>query len=83
MTAGENHHRDLADTISRLFWDNFLKSEPALVMRDVIAIELDKARDAERERCAKIAENKYSDTGYHPYYRQAAGVIADAIRNED
>jgi hypothetical protein len=49
MTADK--HRDMADAISRLFWDNFIKSEPAMVMRDVIAIELDKARDAERERC--------------------------------
>ena len=56
MPIGENHHRDMADAISRLFWDNFLKTEPALIMRDVIAIELDKARDTERERCAQVAE---------------------------
>jgi len=51
-------NRDMADTISRLFWDNFIKSEPALTMRDVIAIELEKAEDRARIRTLKgIAAN--------------------------
>lgn len=43
-------NQDMADTISRLFWDNFIKSEPALTMRSVIAIELDKAETRAREQ---------------------------------
>jgi hypothetical protein len=51
-------NRDMADTISRLFWDNFIKSEPALTMRDVIAIELEKAEDRSRIQVLKsIAAN--------------------------
>ncbi len=40
-----NRNREMADAISRLFWENYLKTEPALTMRDVIAVELDKAYD--------------------------------------
>lgn len=47
---GIDRNRDMADTISRLFWDNFIKSEPAQVMRDVIAIELEKAEMRAREQ---------------------------------
>lgn len=35
--------RERADSIMRLFWDNFLRSESAFVMRDIIAIEIEKA----------------------------------------
>ena len=45
-----NRNRDMADTIARLFWDNFIKSEPALTMRDVITIELDKAEARAHDR---------------------------------
>ena len=33
----------MADTIVGMFWDNFLSSERALRMRDLIAIEFEKA----------------------------------------
>ncbi len=46
----KDRNRDMADTISRLFWNNFIKSEPALVMRDVITIELEKAETRAREQ---------------------------------
>jgi hypothetical protein len=36
---------------------------------------------AERERCAKIAEDEYRDERWHGYYRHAGIVIADKIRN--
>ena len=35
--------RQKADTIIGLFWHNFQKSEPAFIMRDVIAIALENA----------------------------------------
>ena len=35
--------RSKANTIITMFWDNFQKSEPTFVMRDVIAIEIEKA----------------------------------------
>ena len=38
---------------------------------------------AERERCAKIAESQYADSGWHGFYRTAGSVIAAAIRNEE
>ncbi len=38
----------VADAIMRLFWDNFLQSEKAFQMRDVIAIELEKAEERGR-----------------------------------
>jgi len=40
--------RKKADTIINLFWHNFQKSEPAFIMRDVIAIALENA-DAQTE----------------------------------
>ena len=43
-----------ATAIMGLFWENFLKSEPAFIMRDVIAIEMEKAVSAERGRCIAI-----------------------------
>lgn len=39
------------------------------------------AVDAERERCAQIAERVYEDHGWHPHYRVAARNIADKIRS--
>jgi hypothetical protein len=76
-----DHHRHMADTISRLFWDNFIKSEPALTMRDVIAVELDKARDAERARCLKIAEDAAAETAEGDGEIYIARKIAKAIQN--
>lgn len=35
--------RQQANNIMEMFWHNFLKSEPAFVMRDVIAIALENA----------------------------------------
>jgi hypothetical protein len=35
--------REQANNIMEMFWHNFLKSEPAFVMRDVIAIALENA----------------------------------------
>ena len=41
------------------------------------------AIDLERERCAKIAEEKYgTDRGWNNFYRQAGNAIAAAIRGE-
>ena len=52
MAEDTKRHREMADVISRLFWDNYLKSEPALTMRDVIAIELEKAEDRGKAEAA-------------------------------
>jgi hypothetical protein len=47
-----------ATTIMGLFWENFLKSEPAFIMRDVIAIEIEKAKRStpKSETEAKLAK---------------------------
>lgn len=37
---------------------------------------------AERERCAKIAEEKYADSGWHFFLRNAGVCIAATIRAE-
>lgn len=37
----------------------------------------------EREACAKVAESAYQDTKYHPYYRDACGYVAQAIRQRE
>lgn len=37
--------RKQANNIMEMFWHNFLKSEPAFVMRDVIAIALENANN--------------------------------------
>ena len=65
MMTNERVRRDLdaADAIVRASWDNFVATEPTYVLRDLIAIELDKAREAEREACAKIARRVSSDLG--------------------
>lgn len=52
-----NYYRDKADAICRLFWENFIKSEPALMMRDVIAIELEKVEDrGKRDACEVLRQ---------------------------
>lgn len=38
-------YRSKAESILTLFWDNFISSERAFIMRDVIAIELEKVAD--------------------------------------
>lgn len=45
-----------ADGIVTLFWDNFQKSEPAHIMRNVIEIEFEKVRQEEREACAEAVK---------------------------
>jgi hypothetical protein len=46
---------DIADKVVRAVWGNFVATEPTYVLRDLIVIELVKARSAEREACARIA----------------------------
>ncbi len=74
MKTHIDHHRNLADIITRLFWDNFLRTEPALAHRDVIAIELDKSWDAALEMAARQIETANDETT-----RQC---IAQAIREQ-
>lgn len=49
--------RKQANNIMEMFWHNFLKSEPAFVMRDVIAIALENAdNQTELPRKEKVKE---------------------------
>jgi len=52
---------DKADAIVRLCWGNFIATEPTYVLRDLIVVELAKARADEREACALIAEVSATD----------------------
>ena len=38
------------------------------------------AQEVEREACAKVCENEYPHSGYHPTLRKAARQCAAAIR---
>jgi hypothetical protein len=55
------------------------EGQKAAILEMASAI-MDEARAAEREQCAKLAEQLYSDDGWHPYYKQASQAIASAIR---
>lgn len=81
MTAARNIQTrsdlNIADKIVHAVWDNFIRSEPTFVLRDMIVIEIAKSREAEREGCAKIADDM-SDTETKPGV--VAGLIAAAIR---
>jgi len=47
----------VADNVVHAVWRNFNATEPTYVLRDLIVIELEKARAAEREACAKIIDD--------------------------
>lgn len=49
MTDMQQRARGMADTIMGMFWYNYLKSEPAFIMRDLIAIEIEKAEQRGRD----------------------------------
>jgi hypothetical protein len=42
--------------------------------------EMEKERPAIIEECARVCDELYSDTAWHPYYRQAANNCAETIR---
>ncbi len=84
---------NVADAVVRACWSNFLATEPTYVLRDLIVIELDKARLAEREACASLAAEvahhlrglPSEDASYNAV-KCAAGAeacerVATAIRN--
>lgn len=48
--------RDRADAVLRLCWDNFLATEPTFVLRDLIVVEMEKARERERDKIASWLE---------------------------
>lgn len=54
---------DLADGVVRLCWDNFKATEPTFVLRDLIAVEIEKAREREREKIASWLE-AHGQPGY-------------------
>ena len=56
IAAEARDARAVAGRILDLFWDNFLKSEPAFIMRDIIAIELEKAKSAGCAEASAIIE---------------------------
>lgn len=64
MEATTKTSREQASAITRLFWDNFIKSEPAAIMENVIEIEIEKARLAEREACAALVHDRLGADGY-------------------
>lgn len=68
-----------ADAVIRACWDNFKATEPTFVLRDLIVIELHKAREMERERCAKIAED-YDGNGLDGTFMQEGGNAALTAR---
>ena len=76
---------DTADRIVNTCRDNFKATEPAFVLRDLIAIEIANAREAEREACAKIAETEpfieARGSEFDDGVVFASRGIADAIRN--
>ena len=82
---------DVADSILEACWDNFTATEPTYVIRDLIVVELGKARENEREECAKVAEQLMRDFGDLKYStdqpmgsfkeRFACGQVAKAIRD--
>lgn len=80
--SNEQNRSDLriADAIVHSCWDNFLKTEPTYVLRDLIVIEIQKARDAEREACAKLAES-YMRAVWEDATPAAAADLPNAIRN--
>ncbi len=49
---------DAADRVIRAGWDNFIATEPTYVLRDLIVIEIKKAREASEARIKDLeAEN--------------------------
>lgn len=58
----KNRSMELADAISRLFWENYLRTEPALTMRDIIAVELDKAYERGFEEGRKSLKSAITET---------------------
>lgn len=77
MTLQKNeqvrHDLDRADAVIRACWDNFIATEPTFVLRDLIVIEIAKAREAERERCASLVHDRLGADGYG---------VAQMIRNQ-
>ena len=60
--------RQQANNIMEMFWHNFLKSEPAFVMRDVIAIALENANNqTELPREEKPRQEPVSRKGPGPF----------------
>jgi hypothetical protein len=72
-TARIRSDLDIAASIVSACWGNFLATEPTYVLRDLIVVELEKARAAEREACAKIADRCGSDS--------LGACIAQSIRD--
>lgn len=77
---------DIADRVINACSDNFKATEPTFVLRDLIAIELAKSRETEREMCAKICDD-YSARAWSAQYPSqeaavAASNLAKAIRSE-
>ena len=64
---------DIADRVVRACWGNFVATEPTYVLRDLIVIEIQKARDAEREACA-VKCREYAEN-YPPC--EAVGQLAN------
>ena len=67
-----------ADRVVRACWGNFIATEPTYVLRDLIVIEIQNARDAERERCTGIV-NKLA--GADAVYPARVEMLLEAIRN--
>ncbi len=91
MLRNEQVRKDLdaADRVVRACWENFVATEPTYLLRDLIVVEIVKARETEREACAKIASDRAAvcqaaydagdKTEVHPL--NEALHIAQLIRN--
>lgn len=60
LESNEQVREDLnrADAVVRACWSNFIATESTYVLRDLIVVEIAKAREAEREACARISESR-------------------------
>lgn len=69
-----------ADALIRACWDNFIAPESTIVLRDLIVIEIAKAREAERERCAKMADDYYAAVFIVEHGKAARSDLGASIR---
>jgi hypothetical protein len=62
--------------------EGLVAAHPVLLVRQMAneILRLRSSRPAIIEECARVCDELYSDTAWHPYYRQAANNCAETIR---
>lgn len=85
MAISEQTRDDLriADKVVQAVWSNFVATEPTYVLRDLIVIEIEKTRMAEREACAKVLDDRAQELRRQrdPGMANHCQSLATAIRN--